>query len=876
MPDLHKNFSYSTVVTVPSPATSGTSLVVAAADGTKYPTPPFNATVWPASAMPLASNSEIVRVTAIATDTLTIVRAQEGTTARTIVVGDQIAATITAKTLTDVEGVIAQVFNVKTYGAKGDGTTNDTTSIQAAITAALVSGGKVYVPSGTYLISSALNIGGVVNGAGLIIEGAGWTSVIKLANGSNSYIFDMNATYTYGLIIRDLYLNANGTNQTATSGCISATGAIRCKFQNLGIDTPFKYGIVLNGNGVGGYGQHNVIENCLFISSSTSLVNQIGIYMTANDENIISNNTFQQMGAITSSYPMAVWDDAGLQTIINNQFVTGTGIRVGGGGSQTRVIGNQMDGSFSQNGQIYAGNSGVQIIGNQCYNVGYNQTSSGVGDGIVFDNTDHIICEGNAIYPITGLTAGTGIKISGNPSYLLCQGNSVTNSGSGLFTNFYSTPTNINIANSIFNNNIGQTTDYHTRQIAQYGGGVAINGLLTPTAPAITNFGTAGSTAYSYYVVAIDANGNKTLPSAVGTTTTGNTTLTAGNYNIVTWPAVQGAVSYDVLKGSTANSLALAVKTSINASTLSYNDIGGATSGYIAPSRNATADLTAGGLITAGTFSGDGTALTALVHLANAEIVTGQKTFQNAQTTFVGNALIEDNATATKAYRFRTSGGGLDFETGGSDLVISMWTAANFSGTQYNMLILHGGGGDIEIARNMVIDGNFYPDATTNNRTIGTSTRYWQNVYATRYNLNSTAYLDGGTAGTITVGGTLQIPTGAANGYYLKSDAAGNASWAAVTGGSGISRSVNNISTATTAGATAAADYVYFVTGTTTLTLPTAIGNTNRYSVVNNDASLTTTVATTSAQTINGSTTITLIPGQSVDLISNNANWSIF
>ena len=103
MADSHKNFAYSTVATAPSPAISGTSLVVAAGGGTLFPTPPCNASIWPASAQPTTANAEIVRVTAIATDTLTITRAQESSSARTVVVGDQIAATVTAKTLTDVE-----------------------------------------------------------------------------------------------------------------------------------------------------------------------------------------------------------------------------------------------------------------------------------------------------------------------------------------------------------------------------------------------------------------------------------------------------------------------------------------------------------------------------------------------------------------------------------------------------------------------------------------------------------------------------------------------------------------------------------------------------------------------------------------------------
>lgn len=104
MASAHLNFAYSLVATAPSPATTGTSLIVTAADGVKFPAVPFNVTIWITGAQPLTTNAEVVTVTAVSTDTFTIVRAQEGSVARTVVIGDQIAATITSGTLQDTEG----------------------------------------------------------------------------------------------------------------------------------------------------------------------------------------------------------------------------------------------------------------------------------------------------------------------------------------------------------------------------------------------------------------------------------------------------------------------------------------------------------------------------------------------------------------------------------------------------------------------------------------------------------------------------------------------------------------------------------------------------------------------------------------------------
>lgn len=116
MADAHKNFAYSTIATAPSPADYGTSLVVASGEGSRFPTPPFNATVWPTGEQPTATTAEIVRVTAVSTDTFTIQRTEGDSYRRDILVGDQIAATITARVMTDAENV-AQTWSPFVLGS---------------------------------------------------------------------------------------------------------------------------------------------------------------------------------------------------------------------------------------------------------------------------------------------------------------------------------------------------------------------------------------------------------------------------------------------------------------------------------------------------------------------------------------------------------------------------------------------------------------------------------------------------------------------------------------------------------------------------------------------------------------------------------------
>jgi hypothetical protein len=109
--DSAKNFAAFNVSTGYDAA--ATSVALASGGGARMPTAPFNATWWNVTDYPDPSddpNREIVRVTNIATDTLTVTRAQESTSASTKNTGSKtyrIAAGPTARLVTEIAGELS-------------------------------------------------------------------------------------------------------------------------------------------------------------------------------------------------------------------------------------------------------------------------------------------------------------------------------------------------------------------------------------------------------------------------------------------------------------------------------------------------------------------------------------------------------------------------------------------------------------------------------------------------------------------------------------------------------------------------------------------------------------------------------------------------
>ncbi len=96
MANNYADLSTGTVLAAPAPAGSGTSLTLQSGEGDDMPATPFFATSHPDYTYPTKANSEIVKVTNVATDTLTIVRGQKGTSGKDIAIGWRLSAGIYA------------------------------------------------------------------------------------------------------------------------------------------------------------------------------------------------------------------------------------------------------------------------------------------------------------------------------------------------------------------------------------------------------------------------------------------------------------------------------------------------------------------------------------------------------------------------------------------------------------------------------------------------------------------------------------------------------------------------------------------------------------------------------------------------------------
>jgi hypothetical protein len=137
---------------------SDVGITVASGTGALFPTI-TGGDYFYATLTSTGGTQEIVKVSARVSDTMTIARAQDNTTAQSFSSGSRIemrvnVAAIEDYTLTAAGAVFPENFSwysVKDFGAAGDGVTNDSDAINAGLTYVKANGGTLWFPDGTYI-----------------------------------------------------------------------------------------------------------------------------------------------------------------------------------------------------------------------------------------------------------------------------------------------------------------------------------------------------------------------------------------------------------------------------------------------------------------------------------------------------------------------------------------------------------------------------------------------------------------------------------------------------------------------------------------------------------------------------------------------------
>ena len=242
-----------------------------------------------------------------------------------------------------------QVFNVMAYGAKGDGTTDDTTAIETAIAAVqavqvggILVGGILYFPVGTYIVSRTLKIPSwtTVRGASrmkssikqannanldAVISTADWATQYNITTyatmtdltnavpsptiGYMAYVLEYHSVYRWSgsppswtktgyvnspVNFEHLNIDGNGVNQSASVG--QGNGLVVCSFQNhlndVEVHDTRGHGVLISDANYQGYLFANTQEETHLFRVSVRRTGKHGIYVKYNGGGLAATDGF--------------------------------------------------------------------------------------------------------------------------------------------------------------------------------------------------------------------------------------------------------------------------------------------------------------------------------------------------------------------------------------------------------------------------------------------------------------------------------------------------------------------------------------------------------------------------------------------------------
>lgn len=332
---------------------------------------------------------------------------------------------LTKVTYAMIEGA---AFNVLDYGATGDGSTDDTAAILAAITAAnTAGGGTVYFPAGTYIFPSNLTVTSFNN---IALQGAGQGNTIFKttispsvpAFGTALIISFVSCSY---ISVQDITFDFNSILPNNSNCCA--------------------FGFT--------FGSHFYVNNCAVINGK-----QNGIGFNQVQDFAVTNCYLKRAGGAIGSYQNeAIIVSAGATQAVKNGYIANNIIDGWGtifSGLNLMIVNNNISGwgyggGITVNSDAYTNNA--ILIGNIC------RDSSGIDVNLTSPSgiecwAPQSVIQGNYCYD----NASGGISVGGDKSIIVNNvcGNNGNYNNQGVGIGMVSQPGWAAASNCIISNNV--------------------------------------------------------------------------------------------------------------------------------------------------------------------------------------------------------------------------------------------------------------------------------------------------------------------------------------------------------------------------------------------------------------------------------------
>lgn len=267
------------------------------------------------------------------------------------------------------------LFNVKSFGAVGNGTTDDTSAINAALSAASGPSGTVYFPAGTYLATAQLNL------TTQSVLGQGMLATTLRRGQAGGYFFGI-ASGGPGLSIRNLTIDGNYPTYQPSSGEISNSGVADLLIEYVRIRQFNSAAVVISA-------ARTTVQHCVITGVSASGHSSFGVWndsSSANGARILHN--------VISGCDLNAVFAGGSGTLVEGNYCFGNALANGGQlthgptAVDLKILGNTILAGL-------AGASGIEIASVNGVLVANNSITGQARYGIVTELSPHDVVIAN-------------------------------------------------------------------------------------------------------------------------------------------------------------------------------------------------------------------------------------------------------------------------------------------------------------------------------------------------------------------------------------------------------------------------------------------------------------------------------------------------